>query len=86
MQDVEDEPLFAERVAGIDIAKAGIEVAVRVPSDTTAGRRQQVRLMARGVRNTPWTGALRCPQPRPTRRPRRGSAHRLTSGSLTQRL
>jgi transposase len=40
MQDVEDEPLFAERVAGIDIAKAGIEVAVRVPSDT-AGRRQQ---------------------------------------------
>src|ERR1039458_6025949 len=41
MQDVEDEPLFAERVAGIDIAKAGIEVAVRVPSDTTAGRRQQ---------------------------------------------
>ena len=41
MQDVEGEPLFAERVAGIDIAKAGIEVAVRVPSDTTAGRRQQ---------------------------------------------
>ena len=41
MQDVEDEPLFAERVAGIDIAKAGIEVAVRVPSDTAAGRRQQ---------------------------------------------
>ena len=38
---VEDEPLFAQRVAGIDIAKAGIEVAVRVPSDTTAGRRQQ---------------------------------------------
>ena len=41
MQDVEDEPLFAGRVAGIDIAKGGIEVAVRVPSDTTAGRRQQ---------------------------------------------
>ena len=41
MQDVEDEPLFPERVAGIDIAKAGIEVAVRVPSDITAGRRQQ---------------------------------------------
>ena len=41
MQDVEDEPLFAERVAGIDIAKAGSEVAVRVPSDTAAGRRQQ---------------------------------------------
>jgi transposase len=41
MQDVEDEPLFAERAAGIDIAKAGIEVAARVPSDTRAGRRQQ---------------------------------------------
>ena len=37
MQDVEDEPLFAERVAGIDIAKAGIEVTVRVPSDTPPG-------------------------------------------------
>ena len=34
MHDVEDEPLFAERVAGIDIAKAGVEVTIRVPSDT----------------------------------------------------
>jgi transposase len=41
MQDVQDEPLFAERVAGLDIAKAEAEAAVRVPSDTTAGRRQQ---------------------------------------------
>ena len=41
MQDTEDEPLFAERVAGLDIAKAEVEVAIRVPSDTTAGRRQQ---------------------------------------------
>jgi transposase len=41
MQDVQDEPLFAERVAGLDIAKAGVEVTIRVPSDTTAGRRQQ---------------------------------------------
>jgi len=41
VQDVEDEPLFAERVAGIDIAKAGIEVTIRVPSDTRPGRRQQ---------------------------------------------
>jgi transposase len=51
MQDVEDEPLFAERVAGIDIAKAGIEVAVRVPSDTTAGRRQQEIHSFRTTRN-----------------------------------
>jgi transposase len=41
MHEVEDEPLFAERVAGIDIAKAGIEVTIRVPSDTRMGRRQQ---------------------------------------------
>ena len=37
----EDEPLFAERVAGLDIAKAEVEVTIRVPSDTTPGRRQQ---------------------------------------------
>ncbi len=41
MQDVQDEPLFAERVAGLDIAKAEAEATVRVPSDATAGRRQQ---------------------------------------------
>jgi transposase len=41
MQDTEDEPLFAERVAGLDIAKAEAGVAIRVPSDTTPGRRQQ---------------------------------------------
>ena len=41
MHEVEDEPLFAERAAGIDIAKAGIEVTIRVPSDTRRGGRQQ---------------------------------------------
>jgi transposase len=41
MEDVEDEPLFADRVAGIDIAKAGSEVTILVPSDTHPGRRQQ---------------------------------------------
>jgi len=41
MQDVEDEPLFTERVAGLDIAKAEAEVTIRVPSDTRPGRRQQ---------------------------------------------
>ena len=50
MQDVEDEPLFAERVAGIDIAKAGIEVTLRVPSDTRRGRRQQETRPFRTVR------------------------------------
>jgi len=41
MQDVQDEPLFADRVAGLDIAKAEVEVTIRVPSDTAPGRRQQ---------------------------------------------
>ena len=41
MEDVQDEPLFAERVAGLDIAKAGVEVTIRVPGETAAGRRQQ---------------------------------------------
>jgi transposase len=41
MEDAEDEPLFAQRVAGLDIAKAEVEVTIRVPSDTTPGRRQQ---------------------------------------------
>jgi transposase len=41
MQDVQEEPLFVQRVAGLDIAKAEVEVTIRVPSDTTAGRRQQ---------------------------------------------
>jgi transposase len=41
MHDVQDEPLFAERVAGLDIAKSEVEVAIRVPSDTRPGRRQQ---------------------------------------------
>ena len=36
MHEVEDEPLFADRAAGIDIAKAGVEVTIRVPSE--AGR------------------------------------------------
>ena len=41
MQDVEDEPLFAERAAGIDIGKATVVVTVRVPSEVRKGRRQQ---------------------------------------------
>jgi transposase len=41
MQEVEDEPLFAERVAGIGIGKKEIMVTIRVPGDTRRGRRQQ---------------------------------------------
>jgi hypothetical protein len=41
MQEVQDEPLFVRRVAGLDIAKAEVEVTIRVPGDTISGRRQQ---------------------------------------------
>jgi transposase len=50
VEDVEDEPLFAERVAGIDIGKAGVMVTIRVPSDTRRGRRQQETREFRAVR------------------------------------
>jgi hypothetical protein len=43
MQDAEDEPLFAERVAGLDIAKAGVDAAIRVPSDTCGCRKPAPR-------------------------------------------
>jgi transposase len=41
MEEVEDEPLFRERVAGIDIGKAVIAVTIRVPGGSGGGRRQQ---------------------------------------------
>jgi transposase len=50
MHEVEDEPLFAERVAGIDIAKAEVMVTIRVPSDSGSGRRQQETRAFRAVR------------------------------------
>ena len=34
MEEVEDEPLFCDRVAGIDIGKKTIMVTIRVPSQT----------------------------------------------------
>jgi transposase len=41
VEEAEDEPLFAERVAGIDIGKKEIMVTIRVPSDIRPGGRQQ---------------------------------------------
>ena len=37
MEEVEDEPLFCDRVAGIDIGKAEVMVTIRVPSETRKG-------------------------------------------------
>jgi transposase len=50
VEEVQDEPLFAERVAGIDIGKAAVMVTIRVPSDTRKGRRQQETREFRAVR------------------------------------
>jgi len=41
MEEAGNEPLFCERVAGIDIGKQLVMVTIRVPSDTRAGGRAQ---------------------------------------------
>jgi len=41
MEEAEDEPLFCERAAGIDIGKQAVMVTVRVPSGTRKGGRAQ---------------------------------------------
>ena len=41
MEEAEDEPLFCERAAGIDIGKQSVMVTVRVPSGTRRGGRAQ---------------------------------------------
>jgi transposase len=39
MEEVTDEPLYRDRVCGIDIGKAGMVATIRVPSDRDPGRR-----------------------------------------------
>lgn len=39
MEEVTDEPLYRDRVCGIDIGKAGMAVTIRVPSDKDPARR-----------------------------------------------
>ena len=41
MEEADDEPLFCERAAGIDIGKQTVMVTVRVPSETRRGGRAQ---------------------------------------------
>jgi transposase len=41
LEEAEDEPLFCERAAGIDIGKQSVMVTVRVPSETRKGGRSQ---------------------------------------------
>jgi len=39
MEEVTDEPLYRDRVCGIDIGKAGLVATIRVPSDGDRARR-----------------------------------------------
>ncbi|TVZ05060.1 hypothetical protein EAS64_10590 [Trebonia kvetii] len=41
MEEADDEPLFCERAAGIDVGKQAVMVTVRVPSETRKGGRAQ---------------------------------------------
>jgi transposase len=41
VDEVTDEPLYRDRVGGIDIGKAGMAVTIRVPSDRDRSRRMQ---------------------------------------------
>jgi transposase len=62
VEEAEDEPLFCERVAGIDIGKKMIMVTVRVPSQARkGGRRQETREFATTRRALlEMAGWLRC--------------------------
>ena len=50
MQEVEGEPLFCERAAGIDIGKQSVFVTIRVPSEARESARQQETREFRTVR------------------------------------
>ena len=41
MEEVTDEPLYRDRVCGIDIGKAGMAATIRVPSDKDPSRRAE---------------------------------------------
>ena len=41
MEEVTDEPLYRDRVCGIDIGKAGMAATIRVPSEKNPARRAQ---------------------------------------------
>ena len=41
MEEITDEPLYRDRVCGIDIGKAGLVATIRVPSDRDPARRMQ---------------------------------------------
>jgi len=67
VEEVTDEPLYRDRLCGIDIGKAGLVATIRVPSDRDPARRmQETRSLAPpGERCWRWRtgcGAGRCPR------------------------
>src|SRR5262249_8953830 len=72
VDEVTDEPLYRDRVCGIDIGKAGLVATIRVPSEKNPARRaQETRSVGPTRREGPeqadwrWRtgwGAGRCPR------------------------
>ena len=68
MEEVTDEPLYRDRVCGIDIGKAGMTATIRVPSDKDPARRAaETRSFGTTKRKKCWRwrtgcGAGRCPR------------------------
>ena len=67
MDEVTDEPLYRDRVCGIDIGKAGMVATVRVPSDKNPARRAQETRSFRTTKKevlalADWLRAGRCPR------------------------
>ena len=68
MEEVTDEPLYRDRVCGIDIGKAGLVATIRVPSDRDPARRMaETRSFGTTTREGCWRwrtgcGPGRCPR------------------------
>ena len=67
MQEVTGEPLYRDRVCGIDIGKAELYATIRVPSDKNPARRAaETRSFGTTKREVlalaDWCGAGRCPR------------------------
>ena len=67
MEEVTDEPLYRDRVCGIDIGKAGLAATIRVPSDRDPARRAAETRSFGTTKKKCWRwrtgcGAGRCPR------------------------
>jgi hypothetical protein len=59
VDEVTDEPLYRDRVCGIDIGKAGMAATIRVPSDRDPSRRaSETRELVTTRREVPGAGGL----------------------------